>query len=203
MLSAGTVSTGPVEVQSLTSMTSKDQYSSEFKAEVAREALDQNKQNLDRLSDKYDVPVSLILRWAVRLERNPDYEFESTPVSEPSGAEAEDDTVVDVDIGDEKVSRSISYGVMPDDLDIKKLTFWSVLGIVFVIIFVQLLKEMYDQTTQINREMISAQSEFYDVTEQNRQAREKLNSFGVVDISEGIYRIPIDSAINEIAVDVE
>lgn len=186
-------------------MTSKDhQYTPEFKAKVARKALEQDKQNLDRLSKKYDVPVSVILTWAVKLERNPGHTFEPTPAPEASQASAADEhELVDVDVDDEKISRSISHGVMPDDLDIKKLAFWSVLGLIFVVIFVQLLKEMYDQTTLINQEQLSAQSEYYDITEQNRLDREKLSSFGVVDIEQGIYRMPIDSAINEIAVDGE
>lgn len=178
-------------------------YSSEFKAKVALEALAQNKKNLDRLSDKYDVPVSVILTWAVQLERNAANVY--TTSQEPANVQtaAEENAVVDVEINDEKVSHSISYGVMGDELDIKKLTFWSVLGIIFVIIFVQLLFEMYEMSTQINKDRISARSEYHDVNEQNRKDMEKLSSFGVVDIEQGIYRMPIDSVINDMAVDGE
>lgn len=179
------------------------QYSPEFKAKVASEALDQDKKNLDRLSEKHDVPVSVILTWATKFEKNPTV-FKKEPTEQvQQGADSEKDTVVDVEIEDEKVSQSISLGVMGDKLDYKKLTFWSILGIIFVIIFVQLLKEMYDQTTQINLNQVSAESQYYDVSEQNRQAEERLNSFGVVDIEQGIYRIPIDSVMNDMAVDSE
>lgn len=181
----------------------EQQYSAEFKAKVASEALDQNKQNLDQLSDKYDVPVSVILTWATKYEKDPKVFEKSGTEGTSAKAESDEDTVVNVEIEDEKVSRSISYGAMADNLDYKKLTFWSVLGIIFVIIFVQLLFEMYEMTTQINLEQLSAESEYHEVTEQTREARERLNSFGVVDIEEGTYRIPIDSVMNDMAVDGE
>ncbi len=44
-------------------------YTADFKKEVAQKALDQDKKNLDRLSDKHDVPVSVILMWATELEK--------------------------------------------------------------------------------------------------------------------------------------
>lgn len=179
------------------------QYSPEFKAKVASEALDQDKKNLDQLSKKYSVPVSVILTWATKFEKDPKVFEKETTEQVQKEADSEEDTVVDVEIEDEKVSHSISYGVMGDKLDYKKLTFWSILGIIFVIIFVQLLKEMYDQTTQINLNQLSAESQYYDVTEQKRQAEERLNSFGVVDMEQGIYRIPIDSVMNDMAVDSE
>ncbi|MBN2730919.1 MAG: hypothetical protein JXR26_00690 [Balneolaceae bacterium] len=120
-----------------------------------------------------------------------------------SESKAKEDTVVDVEINDENVSDSINHGVMGDKHDYKKLTFWSILGILFVVIFVQLLMEMYDQATQINNDQISASSEYYDIREQERKDTERLSSFGVVDIENGVYRMPIDSVINDMAVDGE
>lgn len=177
-------------------------YSSKFKAKVAQEALDRNKKNLEPLSDKYNVPVSVILTWAVQLERNDATVFATAEESSDVNTTKES-TAVDVEIDDEEVSQGITKGVMRNNLDYKKLTFWSVLGVIFVVIFVQLLVEMYQLTSQANQERVSAQSEYYEVAEQNRKDRERLSSFGVVNIEEGIYRIPIDSVINDMAVDGE
>ena len=184
-------------------MTSQEPtYSSEFKAEIAVKALAQNKKNLDKLSNKYDVPVSVILTWAVQLERNASHVYETS--SAPSNIETEsEDAMVDVEIADEKVSEGIRYGVMGDHLNYKRLTFWSVLGVIFVLIFVQLLMEMYDQAMQVNKDRISATSEYYEEAEQTRKDKERLSNFGVVDIEKGIYRMPIDSVMNEMAVDGE
>lgn len=178
-------------------------YSSKFKANVALEALARNKQNLEPLSDKYDVPVSVILTWAVQLERNAAAVYQTSEEPTDISAPSQESDVVDVEIEDDEVSESIGTGVMGDNLDYKKLTYWSVLGIIFVVIFVQLLLEMYQMTTQINQERVSAESEYYEVTEQNQRDRERLSSFGVVDIEEGIYRIPIDSVMNDMAADGE
>ncbi len=45
----------------------------------------------------------------------------------------------------------------------------------------------------------SEQSQFYEIDEMKFNDQETLNSFGVVDPEAGIYRIPIDSAITQIA----
>lgn len=179
------------------------QYSSEFKAKVALEALAQNKTNLDRLSDKYDVPVSVILTWCVQLERNASNVYSATTEPEDISSPAEDNLVVDVEIEDEEVSQSVSYGVMGDKLDYKKLMFWSVLGIIFVVIFVQLLKEMHEISKQVNEDRIAANSSFYDIKEQQQENMKRISTFGVVDLEKGIYRIPVDTVIKQMTVDVE
>ena len=44
---------------------------------------------------------------------------------------------------------------------------------------------------------------YYDIDELETSSTEQLNSFGVVNPDEGIYRIPIDSAITKIAEESE
>lgn len=188
-------------------MASEDNnYTPEFKAKVAREALDQNKQNLDRLAKKHDVLVSVILDWTVKFEKHGEDAFAdsgSGDKGKDKQTTAEEEEVQDVEISDDNVAESISYGVMADNLNYKRLAFWSVLGVILVLIFVQALVEMYQYNTQVTRERISAQSEYYEVNRINNEAEETLSSFGVVDPEEGIYRIPIDSAMNEMAADTE
>ena len=176
-------------------------YSSEFKAKVALEALSQKKQNLDSLSDKYDVPVSAILTWTVQIEQNASNVFATTEAPELEEAHIAEGETIDVEISDSKVADSISYGVMGDKMDLRRLTFWSVLGMILVVIFVQGLFEMYQYSTQISKQRISESSEYYEVNKLKREADETLSSFGVVNMEEGIYRIPIDSVISEMAVD--
>lgn len=179
------------------------QYSSEFKAKVAQEALEQDQQNLDSLSDKYDVPVSSILMWSTKLKNN-DGDTTIFSDSEPhdSGeAHIAEGETVDVEISDPKVADSFSFGVMTDKMDYRKLAFWSLLGMILVVIFVIALVEMYQYNTQISRDRISEESEYYEVNMLRKEADETLSSFGVVDLEEGIYRMPIDSVISEMAVD--
>lgn len=176
-------------------MAGKKEYSPEFKRKVAREALDQNRENMDRLSEKHDVPVSLILTWAVELEKNgPDAFREERAETAP---EPEDDETMEVDITNEKVADSVGEGVMLDQLNYKRLIFWSVLGMILAVIFVQALVELYQYDTQMTRERVSGSSEYYQINELEEQAQERLENFGVVDPDSGIYHIPIDSAMNQ------
>jgi len=188
-------------------MSNEDQtYSSEFKTKVAKQAIEQDKKNLDRLSEKYDVPVSTILTWAVQLEKDaPEFAADDEPAggvqqSEQAVADREE---VAVEVTDENIADSFNYGVMFDKLNIRRLIFWSVLGMVLVVVFVFALREMYQYNRQLSDEAASGSTEFYQVNQQKRADTETLNSFGVVDLENGIYRIPIDSAINEMAEELQ
>ena len=174
-------------------------YSAEFKANVAKEALDRDKKNLEGLSKKYDVPVSTILTWAVQLEKNAEDAFESGEKPEKVDDHIEDQEEVEVEVSDEEIAESIEHGVMHDKLNIRRLAFWSILGTVLVVLFVIALREMYQYNRLVADQAASGSTEFYQVNQQKRQAAETLNTFGVVDLENGIYRIPIDSAINEMA----
>lgn len=178
------------------------QYTAAFKKEVAQKALDQDKKNLDKLSDDYDVPVSVILMWATELEKGGEDAFEEEIEEKDESAEHEV-TEVDVEVTDKKVADSIEHGVMLDQLNIKRLTFWSVFGMILVVIFVKALYEMNQYNEQNTQERVSAESEYYQVNQMKRNSQQQLDSFGVVDLENGIYRIPIDSAISQMAGDDE
>lgn len=173
-------------------------YSAEFKTEVAKKAIEQDKKNLGPLSEKYEVPVSSILTWAVQLEKNAGEFFEETEEPETAEDYLSGQEEISVEVANREVAGSIQHGVMFDTLNIRRLIFWSIAGIVLLSVFVQALVEMHQYNRQIAREAAPGM-EYYQVNRQKREAVETLNSFGVVDLENGIYRIPIDSAINEMA----
>jgi len=177
------------------------QYTAAFKKEVAQKALDQEKKNLDKLSENYDVPVSVILMWATELEKDGEDAFDT--VEEQEEPAEHEVTEVDVEVTDKKVADSIEHGVMLDQLNYKRLIFWSVFGTILVLIFVKALYEMNQYNTQNTQDRVSAKSEYYQVNQMKRDSQQQLNSFGVVDLENGIYRIPIDSAISQMAADDE
>lgn len=176
-------------------------YSAAFKKEVAQKALDQSKKNLGNLSKEYDVPVSVILMWATELEKGGEdiFEAQEKPQEEP----VEGITEVDLEITDKKVADSVEHGVMLDQLNYKRLIFWSVFGTILVLVFVQGLFEMYQYNERITQDRVSAESEYYQANQLQREAQQQLESFGVVDLENQIYRIPVDSVINQMAVDEE
>lgn len=177
------------------------QYTAAFKKEVAQKALDRDKKNLDKLSENYDVPVSVILMWATELEKGGEDAFDT--VEEQKEPAEHEVTEVDVEVTDKKVADSIEHGVMLDQLNYKRLVFWSVFGTILVLIFVKALYEMNQYNTQNTQERVSAESEYYQVNQMKRDSQQQLESFGVVDLENGIYRIPIDSAISQMAADDE
>lgn len=179
----------------------KHNYSADFKKEVAQKALDQSKKNLDKLSKKYDVPVSVILMWATEFEKGGEDVFESEKDENASSEEPIES--VDVEVTDQELADSVEHGVMQDKLNYKRLIFWSVFGTILVLVFVRGLYEMYQYNTQVTQERVSSESEYYQVNQMKKEARQQLNSFGVVDLENGTYRIPIDSAINKVAADEE
>lgn len=181
-------------------MASEDnKYTSSFKKEVAQKALDQSKKNLDKLSDHYDVPVSVILMWATELEKGGEEVFDSE--EEEDESTPGENRTIDMEISDSRVADSIEYGVMLDQLNLKRLVFWSILGTVLVLIFVVALFEINQYNERLIQETTSANSEYYRVNQMKEEAKDQLESFGVVNLENGVYRIPIDSAISEIAAD--
>lgn len=183
-------------------MSNEEQtYTLLFKHKVASEAIAQNKENLDNLSEKYDVPVSLILTWAAKLEREGSSAFEVDATAEEVEAEPRiaDEESVELEVKDSFLAESISKGVMEDKLNYERLIFWSVLGTVLLVIFVYALFEMFQYNTDVTRDRILENSEFYEINQLKTQGEETLSTYGVVDLEEGIYRIPIDSAISDIA----
>lgn len=180
----------------------KQNYSAEFKKEVAQKALDQSKKNLDKLAEQYDVSVSVILMWATELEKGGDNVFETSDKDEKRPSEEPVENV-DVEITNERVANSVDHGVMDDKLNYKRLVFWSVFGTILVIIFVRGLFEMYEYNMNTTQERVSSESEYYQVNQMKKDAQQQLESFGVVDLENNIYRIPIDSAISEMAADEE
>ncbi len=97
--------------------------------------------------------------------------------------------------------KSVEYGATFDILNYKRLTFWSVFGAAVMVLFIVAVMFMYEYTRTSSIQAQSERSTFYDIELLQRTDQVKLNTFGVVDPDEGIYRIPIDSAITNIAID--
>lgn len=173
-------------------------YTAAFKTEVAQKALDRDKENLDSLSKEYDVAVSVILVWATELENGGPEVFEVTADADSDeNGFIEQPANIDLDVSDEEVAESLDYGVMFDKLNYKRLIFWGAFGVILLVIFVKALVEMNQYNIQTAEQQVGG--EFYEVSQLKEEARERLNTFGVVNLEEGIYRIPVDSAISIIA----
>ncbi|MFU8811530.1 MAG: transposase [Balneolaceae bacterium] len=157
--------------------------------EKTKIALEASSGSLKDVADQYGVDASTITEWMKETGVSA-----SKPVYDDESDEVTLETTSDF-------FSSAEAGVTPDNLNYKRLTFWSVFGTVVILFFIVSIIYVYDFTTQGTQQVRSEQSDFYDVNELRERNNARLSSFGVVDLDENIYHIPIDSAISRLAVD--
>lgn len=181
-------------------MSSK--HSAEFKAKVALEAVSENNKIVAELAKKYEISEDEVSSWASALTKNAATIFSSSTAS-GDHEHSTTSTIIDVNIDsdDEIFIAAVAHGVEEENLDYNKLFLWSGLGIATVIVFVVALI-FFSQYSFSNAQKNALESSSYsEITKLKTDQNEVLNSYGVVDLEDGVYHIPIDKAIEKIAVD--
>ncbi len=161
------------------------QFTDEEKAAIALKALSGGDESVKQLADEYNLPENEIKKWMQHYKKD---------------VNDKDPDEVSLDAS-EDFTRSVEYGASFDNLNYKRLTFWSVFGVAAVLLFIVAIIYVHDYTTDGFGQDRAADSQFYEIQEIQQRDQATLGSFGVVDPDEGIYRIPIDSAITIIAED--
>lgn len=175
-----------------------EKYSSEFKAKVALEAVAQGRSVIKEVADKHGISEDQVIAWAAQLHDEAAQIFGAGEDFETTDSEVED---VDITTDDQEFADAVAHGVMSDTLNYPKLIFWSTLGTSLVIIFVIGLVYFSQYSLFEAQKEVSSRVSYSDFSALMAEQEQELNSFGVVDLEEGIYRIPIDSAISRIATD--
>ena len=160
-------------------------YSLDEKTKIALEA---SSGSVEETAGKYGLKVSEV------------EEFMRETGVESVKTEVEESDDVTLEVTDD-FANSYEFGVTPDKLNYGRLTFWSVFGTAVILLMIISIMYVYDYSFQSIDQQRSAESVYYDITEQKERDRVRLDSFGVVDLEEGVYHIPIDSAIARIATD--
>ncbi|MEX0769611.1 MAG: helix-turn-helix domain-containing protein [Balneolaceae bacterium] len=173
-------------------------YSREFKAKVVLEAVSGESVTPQEVAEKYDVSAAQILSWARELDISESHlnKLKSSIGEITSDADDADSDQIEIESSDELFLSEVEYGVTYDTLNYGRLTFWAVFGTGFVILAVLALMAIYENSVRTVQQQVSETSEYYQVRDLNERDQEILSSFGIVDPEEGIYRIPIDSAIS-------
>lgn len=91
--------------------------------------------------------------------------------------------------------EAASYGAMYDKLNIKNITFWSLLGIGVLLIVVFGVIALFNFNKFQFQETVSIRSEFPDFQRMQVAQNARLHTYGIIDEEAGIYHIPVDSAI--------
>lgn len=108
---------------------------------------------------------------------------------------------VKIESDDQELVAAVNHGVSEDGLVIKSIVNWSIFGIVTVVAFVIALLFYAQFAVNNSQSNVNATSTYREIQKLNEDADAILTSFGVVDLEAGVYRIPINEAINKIAND--
>ena len=163
----------------------------EEKTKIALEASSGDRGKMINLAEKHDVSVEEIEEW-----------MRETGVTNVTSADADDEESMSV-IATEKFASDYDFGATPDNLNYSRLFFWSIFGTAVILLFIVAIFNLYDYTFDNVGQKSADESVYYDIKQLNETSIQQLNSFGVVDMEEGIYSIPIDSAITKIAQESE
>lgn len=95
----------------------------------------------------------------------------------------------------EELNRSISQGVSSDNINLRTVTFWMVLGILMITVILYGLYNMYTYNQFLSSQQAAINAEYHELNWKREREQEKLNSFELIDEESRRYRIPIDSAM--------
>jgi hypothetical protein len=175
-----------------------NKHSSEFKAQVALEAMNVSTGDLDEFAKNKGVTKNEVIEWVSTLKKSSANLFDDGADSNAGHHHASGENV-DLQTDDEKLSAAVSHGVNDDDLNYKKLFFWTTFGTALVVVIIVGLIQFAQASWFDAQQNASINSEYSQIKELKAKDQQILNTYGVVDLEEGTYRIPIDQAINNIA----
>jgi hypothetical protein len=97
---------------------------------------------------------------------------------------------------DQEFALSVEKGVMDDTLDIKMLTFWSIITIAFMIAMAYSGYRIYKFYGFQSRAEQAVSADYKELRLKRAADAQHLGTYGMVDGDTGVYRIPIDAAID-------
>lgn len=175
-----------------------NKHSAEFKAQVALEAIALPLGEVDEFAKKKGVSKEEVVQWVSALKKNSVNLFNDGDDSNTSHHHASGEDV-ELETEDELLSAAVAHGVNDDNLNYKQLIFWSSFGTALVVVLIIALVQFAEASWFQAQNKASVNSEYSQIKELKAKDKETLNTYGVVDLEEGTYRIPIDKAINNIA----
>ncbi|MDX1586386.1 MAG: hypothetical protein R3222_06570 [Balneolaceae bacterium] len=163
---------------------SKDQkeFSKKQKTSIALKAKAGGDEAIEKLAEEHNISEEQIRNW-----------IEETGVATVQ----EEDEEVSIQATD-TFADFVKYGATFDNLNYRRLTFWSIFGLATILVFVLAIIYVYDYTMS-SMEQRADRTQYYEIEQLKENDQIILESYGVVDPEEGIYRIPVDSAISLIA----
>ncbi|XWN36017.1 MAG: hypothetical protein ROO71_08630 [Balneola sp.] len=173
-------------------------HSAEFKAQTALEAISLPVGELDDFANKKGVSKDEVIEWVTALKKNSATLFGDGADAHGGHHHASGENV-NLETEDDALVAAVSHGVHDDNLNYNKLFFWTTFGTGLVVVIIFGLIQFAEASWFNAQNEASINSEYSKIKELKAKDAETLNSYGVVDLENGTYRIPIDQAINNIA----
>lgn len=165
-----------------------EKFTKQEKTAIALQAASGDEKTIKQLAKKHNVSVDEIKLWVRETD--------------VSGVEEKHEHHVSIE-ATEDFANTVEYGATFDNLNYKRLTFWTIFGSTVFTIFIVAIIFLYGYTFPGVERDRSEASQFYNIQQMEQASQSHLQSFGVVDPDEGVYRIPVDSAISQMAEDLE
>ena len=169
----------------------KRQFTDSEKLSIIQEASGSDREEVDAIAKKYGVTRDEILKWRKESKA---FVAERKAETEILGYGHENEKVY-LEANDAFID-SVYYGAVKDKINYKRLTFWTVVGVVMVVVLVTSVIGIYNYTEGSAWQQSYEASEYYELERSRVLDQTTLDSYGVVDPEAGIYRILIDEAIN-------
>lgn len=181
---------------------SEQSYSDDFKAKLVLQATSPQGPSPSEIAGQHGVSVRQLVSWAMEMDlSSEDIQLLKTAAGDESDGASSDVTLTGTS---ESFIKDIRFGMTRDILDIRKVGFWTFFGSGFVLLLVVGIMSIYSVATTDTIQRVYAESgDNYDVSQLKMQQAEHLNSFGVLDTDEGVYHVPIDAVIEQMAAEAE
>lgn len=116
--------------------------------------------------------------------------------NDPLKGERKDDI-----LSNPEIQESIRYGAMPDKLNYTKLFGYTFLGIVVVVILLAISWQLFRYTAFQKSQQAAINAVFHELEDLRYRHNRDLHAFEVIDEENGIFRVPIDSAMTLVVED--
>lgn len=181
----------------------KKTYDREFKEKVVQETVSGEQMNPHEVAEKYDVTPEQIVNWAHELDISEEEMERLTETVGGSHQEAGEEVIVELETSSQLFESEVKYGATYDIINMRILTFWTIFGSIFIAVTIMIMIGLFNFGTVSTGREASERSEFHEIRELKQRDTETLSSFGVIDLENRVFRMPIDTVISRMAQDDE
>lgn len=163
-------------------------YTLEEKTKICLQATSGGEASMQQAMETYQIDKDTLVRWMQETGIH-------TEQGEDTSSDAHETITVEMDA---ETAESTRFGASYDRLNYKRLTFWAFFGSAVILVMVLSIIFIYEFSFSGMNDRQSVQNNYIDIEALRANDAERLGSFGVVDLENGIYHVPVDSVIQRL-----